>query len=177
DIHTLEPAIRHWASEVADCRIGDVLMNSPYETGTPHLWAHIQEGVLAWSATMLGSPDLLEVAVRSAEALLVPAVTSAFAFPGCSPYDVACCVYSFDRLAEATGEPRWATHAEDARAWFDGRNPAGAPVYDVTRGRVADGVDEGRISENSGAEANIEGASALFDRVIARDADPFAETA
>jgi hypothetical protein len=176
-VHTLEPAIRHWASEVADCRTGDVLRNSPFETGPPHLWAHIQEGVLAWSATMLEAPDLLDVAVRSADALLVPAVDSAFAFPGCSPYDVACCVYSFDRLAEATGDPRWSAHATDARAWFDGRNPAGLPVYDVGRGRVADGVDEDRVSENSGAEANIEAAGALFERVLARgDADPFAET-
>jgi hypothetical protein len=166
-VHTLEPAIRHWADELARCRIGDVLMNSPYETGTPHLWAHIQEGVLAWSSATLGEPALLEVAVASAEALLVPAVASGFAFPGCSPYDVSSCVYSFDRLAEATGEHRWAALAGDARAWFDGRNPAGLPVYDQGAGRVGDGVDEDRISENSGAEANIEGASALFDRVVA----------
>ena len=29
-------------------------------------------------------------------------------------------------------------------------------------GRVADGIDEGRVSQNSGAEANIVAAEALF---------------
>lgn len=174
DIHTLLPAIRHWAAELAACRVGDLLMNSPYERGTPHLWAHIQEGVLAWSSTLLEDPAMLDVAVRSAEALLVPVVESGFDRLSSSPYDVASCVYSLDRLAEATGEERWGRLAADARGWFDGRNPAGRPVYDPETGRVADGVDEGRISENSGAEANIEGATALFDRLIAGAGDPFA---
>ena len=80
-----------------------------------------------------------------------------------TPYDVTSTVFSLDRLAAATGEGRWTALAQDARAWFDGRNAAGAPVYDRARGRVADGIDEGRISENSGAEANIEAGGALLD--------------
>ncbi len=173
-MQALMPAIRHWAGKLVDCRVGDVLMNSPYERGVPHLWAHIQEGVLAQTATLLDDPEMLGVAVRSAEALLVPVVEGGFDLPACSPYDVASCVYSLDRLAEATGDARWRRLTADARGWFDGRNPAGRPVYDPEAGRVADGVDEGRISENSGAEANIEGAAALFERVIAGSDDPFA---
>lgn len=176
-LHTLLPAIRRWAHELADCRTGDVLMNSTLETGTPHLWAHIQEGVLAWSAGVLEEPALLEVAVRSAEALIVPVVGSGFDLPGCSSYDVASCISTLDRLGEVTGESRWRSLAADARAWFDGRNAASRPVYDAERGRVADGVDEGRVSENSGAEANIEAAAALLDRVlddVTRRGDPFA---
>jgi hypothetical protein len=165
--------IRRWSEELLACRMGDVLMNSPYERGTPHLWAHIQEGTLARSATLLEDPSMLDVAVRSAEALLVPVVEGGFARTSCSPFDVSSCVFSLDRLWEATGEDRWHRLATDARGWFDGRNPAGRPVYDATTGRVADGVDEGRISENSGAEANIEGAVALLERVIADPADPF----
>ncbi|MGB7805681.1 MAG: hypothetical protein WBM72_08760, partial [Actinomycetota bacterium] len=80
-----------------------------------------------------------------------------------TPYDVTSTVFSLDRLAAATGEERWTALAQDARAWFDGSNTAGAPVYDRARGRVADGIDEGRISENSGAEANIEAGGALLD--------------
>jgi hypothetical protein len=164
--HTLVPAIRHWAHELAECRVDGVLMNSPFETGTPHLWAHVQEGVLAFSAELLEEPGLLEVARASAEALIVPAVDSKFDRSGIAPFDVASCVYSLDRLHEATGDPRWSGLAADARAWFDGRNPAGLPTYDRRRGRVADGVDEGRISENSGAESNIVGAEALFAEAI-----------
>ena len=81
-----------------------------------------------------------------------------------TPYDVTSTVFSLDRLAAATGEERWRIWgARDARAWFEGRNTAGAPVYDRARGRVADGIDEGRISENSGAEANIEAGGALLE--------------
>jgi hypothetical protein len=173
----LVPAIRSWAHELAGCRIDGILMNSTYETGTPHLWAHIQEGVLVEAAGLLGETGLGEIAAESAERLLLPAVQSAFDRESCSAYDVASCIYGLDRLAAGTGEERWARGAADARAWFDGRNPSGRPVYDTEHGRVADGVDEGRVSENSGAEANIEGAGALLDRVVqgvASRGDPFA---
>jgi hypothetical protein len=166
NVATLTQAIRHWAHELADCRDGDALMNSPDERGTPHLWGHIQEGVLASVSTLLGEPALLEVAVRSADAAVAPAVRSAFAFEGASPYDVASCVFSCDRLAEATGDARWGDLAADARAWFDGRNPARVAVYDRRRGRVADGVDGGRVSENSGAEANVVAAEALLSHTV-----------
>jgi hypothetical protein len=177
-LHTLIPAIRHWVHELAACRIDGVLMNSPFETGTPHLWAHVQEGVLASAAVLLEEPELLEIARESAEALIVPAVTSGFDRPGLAPFDVSSCVYSLDRLHEATGEPRWAALAADARAWFDGRNPAGLPTYDRRRGRVADGIDDDRVSENSGAESNIVAVEALFDdavEIAATLADPLAQ--
>ena len=49
-----EPSLaRRWADEIAACRDGDVLKNSPYEVGAPHLWAHIQEGALALASTTL----------------------------------------------------------------------------------------------------------------------------
>jgi hypothetical protein len=54
-----------------------------------------------------------------------------------SPYDVSACVYVMDRIAEATGEERWVSLATDARAWFDGRNTAGAPVLDPVAGAAA----------------------------------------
>src|SRR5213079_1606314 len=94
---------------------------------------------------------------RSAEALVLPAVEASFDAISTSPYDVASCIYSLDRLSETTGEPRWATLASDARAWFDGRNAAAAPVYDRRHGRV---------SENSGAESNIVAAEALLDDAL-----------
>jgi hypothetical protein len=161
-IKGLRSSMREWTSELADCRDDGILKNSLEETGRPHLWAHIQEGVLAWSSEVLDEPSLLGTAARSAEELVAPAVRSSFDADSTTPYDVASCVYSLDRLYEATGGGHWAELAADARAWFDGRNAAGEPVYDRGRGRVADGIDEGRISRNSGAEANIVTAEALF---------------
>ena len=53
----------------------------PLRERRAHLWAHIQEGALASSSTVLDDPELLEVAIRSADALVVPSVARAFAGP------------------------------------------------------------------------------------------------
>jgi hypothetical protein len=162
----LLPALREWAGEIASCNIDGVLMNSAYERGRPHLWAHIQEGVLAEAGRMLDDDALVEAARTSAERLLAPIVRTGFDQPSVSPYDVASVVFSLDRLAIATSDAAWAALAVEARSWFDGRNQASQPVYDPDKGRVADGVDEARISDNSGAEANVVAAYALLDRAV-----------
>jgi hypothetical protein len=143
------------------------LMNNPDERGTPHLWAHVQEGVLADAGAILEEPALIDAARRSAGALLEPAVSAGFDRVSTTPYDVASTAFGLDRLAAVTGEPVWTRLAGDARGWFDGRNPAGSPVYDRRSGRVADGVDEGCVSRNSGAEANVEAAGALIEDAVA----------
>jgi hypothetical protein len=159
-------SLRGWADEIAELRIGGVLMNNPDERGIPHLWAHIQEGVLAEASGPLEDASLLETARDSARALLVPCVQEGFGAARTSPYDVASVIFSLERLSAVDGEP-WAGMAKDARAWFYGRNAAGAPVYDSTRGRVADGIDHGRINENSGAEANLVAAEVLVEDAAA----------
>ena len=171
------PRIHTWADELLAIRDGVVLMNSAYEVGAPHLWAHIQEGVLATAASVLDDPSLIPAATASAEAVVLPAIERAFNGERSMAYEVSSCVAVVDRLFAATGQDRWSRAGDDARAWFDGRNAAGAPTYDPERGRVADGIDEDRVSANSGAESNISGAEALLDRavVIARAMpDPFA---
>ena len=174
-----EPSLAEkWADELVACRDGDILKNAELEVGVPHLWAHVQEGALAEAAGKLGRPDYLDAAIASAEIVIVPAVTSAFGGrESTSPYDVAAAIWSLDRLAAATGDERWPRLAADGRAWFDGRNTAGSHVYDRDRGRVADGIDGTRVSDNSGAESNIVAAEILLDLAIevARSMpDPFA---
>lgn len=159
----LSTLVGTWSDEVAGCRESDVLMNSPAEHGRPHLWAHIQEGVLADAGVWLGRPDLVAIAARSAELVFREVVIAGFDLPRTQPYDVASAVYGLTRVAEVTGTPAYATLAAMARSWFDGRNGAGHPVYDRRAGRVGDGVEEGRVSRHSGAEANIVGAQALFE--------------
>jgi hypothetical protein len=73
-----------------------------------------------------------------------------------------------DRLHIATNEPSYARWRDHARAWFDGRNTAGRPVYDRISGRVHDGIDDGILNPHSGAESNIVGAQALFPEVARR---------
>jgi hypothetical protein len=162
----LVPVLDGWAQELATCRIGGVLMNSAEETGEPHLWAHIQEGVLADAGVLLGEDAFVDAAEASARELLVPAVESGFDRPSVSPYDVSSAIFSLDRLARARDDDAWSSLAEEARAWFSGRNTAGAPVYDEERGRVADGIDEGRLNGNSGAESNIVAAEVLPDAAM-----------
>ena len=158
--------LEKWADELAACRRGPVLLDNPDQT-VPHLWAHIQEGVLAEAGALLDRPDLVGVARDGALAYLAPIVESGFDVPTMDPYGVASAVYSLEKLETVTGDATFADLAAKARAWFDGRNPAGRPVYDRGAGRVHDGIDDGVLNEHSGAEANIVGAQALLADVIA----------
>lgn len=159
----LRERLSRWCDEIALKRLGDVLLDG--ETDEIHLWGHSQETALAVAGALLGRGDLVEIARRSAEAVFAAPITSGFDLPLVQPYGVACAVHAMDALALATGDTRYAALAHDARAWFDGRNPARCPVYDRVAGRVADGIDEGRISPNSGAESNIVAAEALFAEI------------
>jgi hypothetical protein len=151
-----------WANEIADAADENVL---PDQVGLAqiHLWGHLQEAALADAGMAFGRPDLVEAARRSAEAALIPPLEQHFPGATVLPFDVSCVVRGLDAVAAATGESRYERMASLARAWFDGRHTAAAPVYNRAAGLVFDGIDDGRVSQNSGAEANIEGALALLD--------------
>jgi hypothetical protein len=158
--------ITTWCDEIAECRSGDVLMNSPDETGRPHLWGHLQEFALSRASVVLERPDFLDVAERSASAVFDGVIRSGFDQPQTSPYDVATSVLTMSELATTTKNLKFDELHSLAREWFHGRNSAGTPVYDVENGRVADGIDKGCLNASSGAESNIEGALALLNEVI-----------
>ena len=160
----LREDLERWCEAIAALRVGDVLLDNPDES-EPHLWGHVQEGVLADAGALLGRDDLVAVARRSADAYLAPLVRSRFDLPTVQPYGVASAVHSLSRLAVTTRDPAYAELARLARAWFDGRNTAEVPVYDRATGRVQDGIDDGVLNEHSGAESNIVGAQALIDDV------------
>jgi hypothetical protein len=151
-----------WADEIADAA-RDGLLPDQVGQSRIHLWGHLQETALAEAGTALQRPDLIEAARRSTEAALVPPVEQQFPGPRILPFDVSCVVSGLDAVAAATGESRYERLAGRARAWFDGQNTAGAAIYDRAAGLVFDGIDGGRVSQNSGAESNIEGALALLD--------------
>ena len=151
-----DPVIRAWVAGAGRRRDGVVLKNAAYEIGAPHLWAHIQEGVLASTGALLDDPALPggDRERRGRRPAGDRAGVRGAALQGVRRRLVHLLA---DRLHEATGDDRWSAAAADARAWFDGRNMANAPTYDPVRGRVADGIDEDRVSANSGAESNIRG--------------------
>jgi len=68
-------------------------------------------------------------------------------------------------LADASVDKKYEELAIEARDWFGGRNPAGLPVYDRAKGRVADGIDDGQLNDHSGAESNIVAAQTLMNEV------------
>jgi hypothetical protein len=79
-----------------------------------------------------------------------------------SAFDVATSCDAMTRLASASGDARYHELAAQAREWFAGRNPARQAVYDRVKGRVADGIDDARLNQNSGAESNIVAAQTLM---------------
>lgn len=154
-----------WAEEIMAARIGDVLPDRAGDASV-HLWGHLQEAALARIGKESGRDDLVQAAARSADAILAPAARLAFPGPRSMPFDVSSTVAGLDALATATKEARYAELAALGRAWFDGRNAAGEVVYDRERGCVFDGIDGDRVSRNSGAESNVEGALALMDSLL-----------
>jgi hypothetical protein len=154
-----------WSAEIANERGNNKALLNAHRVGSIHLWGHLQETALADAGSALGWADLVEVARASTESLLLPAVDWCQTAQHVLPFDVACVVSGLAAVARATGEARYAAAASDARAWFSGRNAAGQPVYDRLRGMVYDGIDDGQVSRNSGAESNIEGALAMLERV------------
>jgi hypothetical protein len=168
------PLIEQWCEEIVEVRDGETLMNSPDERGTPHLWGHAQEKALALASVALARADLLDIAVRSAARVFDGPIESGFDRPSTSAYDVATTVATMSALGDVTKNPAYEVQASLAREWFHGRNSAKLAVYDQRNGRVADGIDDGNLNKNSGAESNIEGGLALVDElaVLATDLDP-----
>ena len=161
----LRRVLSSWCDELVACSVGVVLMNNSLEEGEPHLWAHYQEAALADASVYLNRPELLDVACRSADALFVGHVRSGFDRLQTSPYDVAASYDAMRHLADASVDKKYEELAIEARDWFGGRNPAGLPVYDRAKGRVAGGIDDGQLNDHSGAESNIVAAQTLMNEV------------
>ncbi len=157
-----------WCEELCLLRRGPLLLNDVNEGGHPHLWGHIQEGVLADAGLLLQREDFITVAKESAAVMFFDIIEGSFALPTLEPYGVASTIYCMDRLSNATQDPTYATFAEKARQWFDGRNTARRPLYDREEGRILDGIIHNQLNPDSGAESNIVGAQALFSEVVER---------
>jgi hypothetical protein len=159
DPNSAERAVE-WSTEIARAHVDDRLVNAQ-DGATIHLWGHLQEYALCEAGIAFNKPEFIDTARRSAETVLLPVLDWCLTAEHVLPFDMSCTVLGLAAVGRATGSQRYGRAAEQARAWFAGRNAAGKPVYDRGRGIVYDGVDEGRVSRNSGAESNIEGGLAL----------------
>jgi hypothetical protein len=161
---TQDPLAAHFclnaAEEIAGRRDGRVLAD---DSAQPRFWGHHQERALIRVALAFDRPPLAEIAVRSAFELFGPAIGVGFAARKQTvPYEVSCAAGAFDAVYRVAGDERARELADLARAWFHGRNAASSPVYDSVRQLAYDGVDGDCVSRNSGAEANLEAAFALY---------------
>jgi hypothetical protein len=155
---------------IADMRKGSILVDDSPE---PRYWAHHQECTLIRVALTFNRPQLAQIAVRSAFELFGPAVTSGFSRQKCTvPYEVSCAVRAFDAVYRVNGAQQARDLASAGRAWFHGRNSASSQVYDSVRQLTYDGIDGTSVSPNSGAEANLEAARALYTVLPWKPAHP-----
>jgi hypothetical protein len=147
-------------------RVDDALRDHA-DVADIHLWGHLQEVALCEAGTSFGDDELIEIARRSADTVLIPALDH-LARNSCQSFEASCVAMGLDAVARATGLRMYAGAARRAQAWFMGANAAQTRVYDAHRGVVFDGVDENRVSVNAGAEASIEGANALLGTICHR---------
>lgn len=129
----------------------------------PHLWGRTQEMVVSCVGATTGNSYWVALARESCHSWLRPMAQSRFVSrPTTLPCEVASAERNLRVVANLTGDEELTKASEMCREWFWGRNTAGIPVIDVKTGRVSDGLDGIRLSENSGAEANIEALSAII---------------
>lgn len=156
---------RKWSDEILSCRDGQGRLlnerNAPYF----HYWGHIQPAALALAGARLKWMPFVDAAELSVRLMIEPVVKGNFALPQVLPYDVSSVIFNLKVLYQVTLRDEYLVLLHMARAWFRGLNPAGQPVYDPEQGLCHDGVDMNRVSENSGAESNIEGAFALLEEL------------
>lgn len=143
-----------------------------------HAWGSHQMMALARAGRLLGEPRWIESARAEALGLVTHMLASEglFANMGPAPHRYVQLAYGAEAITSgllelhaATGDELYAKLAGISGAWFFGANPAGFPMYDVTRGRGWDGIDppregelEARVSFNAGAESTVEALTAVM---------------
>jgi hypothetical protein len=77
------------------------------------------------------------------------------------PLEAAAMAEAAYRAWTITGNTAWRTRALRAAHWLVGNNDIRAVLYDSSTGATYDGLHEGSVNENQGAESTLAGLSAL----------------
>lgn len=181
ELYQAEPSEDLRRSILNRCRTIVGEEEQPYFTVEPgmlhvQLWGYHQLHAVASAAALLDEPSLLASCRRTIANLIEPDVRAMFwhSYPDrrkdhlCA-YMVSPIVQGLDAMHHATGARRYRDLALRGAAWFYGRNDARAPMYDPTTGMCRDGMTDGVVSDNYGAESSIE---AGFAELVRRDLDP-----
>jgi hypothetical protein len=75
------------------------------------------------------------------------------------------------RAWTVTGESIWLVRVLRAAQWLLGSNDIALPLYDRDTGATFDGLGNGWVNENSGAESTLAGIATL-QVAVATDANP-----
>jgi hypothetical protein len=91
------------------------------------------------------------------------------------PIEVACLAEACRTAYDATGDERWAQALVLCRTWFDGANDVGLVMHDEASGGGFDGLEDGSVNANQGAESTLAWLSTVQCCEVAR-ADALAAT-
>ncbi len=117
---------------------------------------------MARAARLLDSPDYSVACAATVRNLIVPMVEG-----GCyhvypherdnqCAYDISPMVLGLEDLYLFSGAANVRDLALTCAGWLHGNNPAAAVLYDPLTGRCADGISNGAVNSNCGAESAIE---------------------
>ncbi len=169
--------IKTLANALADCRAGSkncppfggffVWAGKPF---TWHGWGSRQAYSLIEAGTALSEPAWIDAAQAEVDGLhehffkyglLATMDVVPEAYPQIA-YTLSPLIQSAAALYRLRGRRRHREIALAFGAWFLGANSSGEALYDPESGRCYDGIDDGRINKNSGAESTIEALIALW---------------
>lgn len=71
------------------------------------------------------------------------------------PIEVAALAEAARTAFEDTGDPRWAGLLARCEAWFAGDNDSHLPIRDPLTGGACDGLEDGSLNQNQGAESTL----------------------
>jgi hypothetical protein len=159
----------------------------PRLRGTVQLWGYHQLMAVARAARLLDRPEWLEPCRTTVDRLVDPLLETIFpilpyawpvdevghplAWPD-SPgrwvgtaYHVSSLAAGLGELYLATGDRAYARRAQRIAGWLLGDNPAGVAMYHPKYGGCYDGIVDGRVNRNMGAESSIEAGRAELYRL------------
>jgi len=131
-----------------------------------HAWGGLAPAGLARAYEVTGDRTMRSAALSDAAAFTPHLLIAAGPENGWLPaptdrvqiaYGAHSRVESSLAAAEAGDRPGLRHVAGIAATWFFGNNPAGEAMYDPVTGRTYDGIDDGEVNRNSGAESSIHG--------------------
>lgn len=126
------------------------------------LWGYHQFQAVARAGRIFSRLDYVAACERTVRYLVEPVIAGGFyhIYPRvrnhqCA-YDISPVTLGLEELYHITLKPAYRDLALECAAWLSGHNPAGARVYNPRTGRCGDGITDGQVSLNCGAESAIE---------------------